>query len=1064
MNKLKIILFVIFLFSLISILLVIGDSKDFITGTDVLSIGELIGTVKVTFTSNDLEGLLIGTLDTGLGTTPVRQYLTFDNTTASVVYEYNNSNASGHWLKFPANSYLFDYELEFTTGAISSIGVNGELDDLEDNEIFILDDNFTIIKVERLSGDGISLAFLGGEISDTLRDGEVKTYSIGGVFYEVTLVYTDYGANKTSRFSVNGNMGNNTGEGESYSFFNGNLTMAVRQIYTDGVQGLVDFYIGNKKLELTDTLYTDTVFSSQTVIYNDEVVGNAELIIKGVNQTNNTQLMLQYFRYKTKTTTDIYVPLGSGLRAQLSQPIKMLIGGWNITYECLANTGVSQIKLIPVANHSYNFSFQNLNGDNYTFHILTNKSDSDIGFKYGDSSSDFIFKEPFTASQLVEYYNSSFISLNDSFVVSTVVSPNNSAVTNVLKYTSINITNKTLSFQDYNGDNLLISYIGTPGINATGDLIVSGATHPIWVSNQSRNYSLSIDLDAYENVSQGEVNIVVNGGGMIDLGTQTFDAQKNPSSLGSPVNMVLTTLNTDFDESEEGNETVNITVYGNGVNSIYATVDGTLYEDNNNSNYTRRLNSYGILIEKYALSHNQTSPQITIDYPLSQRYARVYVTTLNLSANQAPNITVISNIIVNETALINITDYYNVTDDSPSLSYNYTSPINGSGLWQTTFNDSGEYTCTVTVSDGQINSIADISITVLDLPDLDNDGNPDYNDTDDDNDGFNDSIDRVRGNASYVSSDTLTAINVTINGTDNLTQLFNDTFNITLRNGSKLLVEFVYNLTSSVLALHNITIDVQNDSTAGSLLIKGLVLQENNTKTLYVDKISSSINSICIEDAPIDSISEISALCNGDNETPLTCPGVSGNYNCSLVNANQTYKMTGLSYSGVKQQTYCGDGTCNGAETCSNCQTDCGVCSDGSSGGGGGGGIAYDDERYWICGNWSKCVDGGQIQNCTHKFRSNTEKINERDCNVTTSEEPEETVKENETIETTQTIEENVSLEENMTSLKEEEINQEETQGKKKFLVYIMLGVVLMLVLAIGVFIFMKKKKLGAVD
>jgi hypothetical protein len=61
---------------------------------------------------------------------------------------------------------------------------------------------------------------------------------------------------------------------------------------------------------------------------------------------------------------------------------------------------------------------------------------------------------------------------------------------------------------------------------------------------------------------------------------------------------------------------------------------------------------------------------------------------------------------------------------------------------------------------------------------------------------------------------------------------------------------------------------------------------------------------------------------------------------------NETkYKVSGLSHSGIKEQTTkCGDGSCNGGESCSSCSSDCGACpaapSGGSSGGGGGGGGA----------------------------------------------------------------------------------------------------------------------------
>jgi len=40
----------------------------------------------------------------------------------------------------------------------------------------------------------------------------------------------------------------------------------------------------------------------------------------------------------------------------------------------------------------------------------------------------------------------------------------------------------------------------------------------------------------------------------------------------------------------------------------------------------------------------------------------------------------------------------------------------------------------------------------------------------------------------------------------------------------------------------------------------------------------------------------------------------------------------------ITSYTWCGDGACNGAETCSSCSGDCGSCSTATSGGGGGGG------------------------------------------------------------------------------------------------------------------------------
>lgn len=81
---------------------------------------------------------------------------------------------------------------------------------------------------------------------------------------------------------------------------------------------------------------------------------------------------------------------------------------------------------------------------------------------------------------------------------------------------------------------------------------------------------------------------------------------------------------------------------------------------------------------------------------------------------------------------------------------------------------------------------------------------------------------------------------------------------------------------------------------------------------------------------------------------------------------NETY---GADCYGEDCPISCGDGICNGDETCSTCSADCGQCSSSSSsssGGGSGGGCTYD----WQCTNWfpSICPDTGiQERVCVNK-------------------------------------------------------------------------------------------------
>lgn len=155
------------------------------------------------------------------------------------------------------------------------------------------------------------------------------------------------------------------------------------------------------------------------------------------------------------------------------------------------------------------------------------------------------------------------------------------------------------------------------------------------------------------------------------------------------------------------------------------------------------------------------------------------------------------------------------------------------------------------------------------------------------------------------------------------------------------LIEFEHDVFNESLNILNLSIKKQDqNSTESYVIVRGLDLG-NSTKTLYLDILLNGTG-ICIKDAEINSVDEISNDCKGENEFWMSCPGTNGDYACNLSANNFQYILSGLKHSGIKEQeTYCGDSICNGAESCSSCSIDCGSCpveTGGSSGGGGGGG------------------------------------------------------------------------------------------------------------------------------
>jgi len=68
-------------------------------------------------------------------------------------------------------------------------------------------------------------------------------------------------------------------------------------------------------------------------------------------------------------------------------------------------------------------------------------------------------------------------------------------------------------------------------------------------------------------------------------------------------------------------------------------------------------------------------------------------------------------IIVQETETVNLKPVAS-DPDQDVLSYTYTTPLNEKGMWQTSYGDAGDYTVTITVSDGELTASKDALLIV----------------------------------------------------------------------------------------------------------------------------------------------------------------------------------------------------------------------------------------------------------------------------------------------------------------------------------------------------------------
>ncbi len=183
-------------------------------------------------------------------------------------------------------------------------------------------------------------------------------------------------------------------------------------------------------------------------------------------------------------------------------------------------------------------------------------------------------------------------------------------------------------------------------------------------------------------------------------------------------------------------------------------------------------------------------------------------------------------------------------------------------------------------------------------------------------------------------------------------------------------VSFLYDF-ATPLDLRGVVIEKQNSSSNfGYLIVSGLDVQ----KTVIVDKLNASSNSVCVKNVGISSISEITESCNGTNEYAVSCPGAISGFNCTAATA--TFIVSGLTHSGVREITGFGctpNWTCENWSACTNNQQ-ARTCIDSKNC---GNSFAKPAESQtcnlsctpnWTCENWSNCTNNGtQSRLCTDK-------------------------------------------------------------------------------------------------
>ena len=257
------------------------------------------------------------------------------------------------------------------------------------------------------------------------------------------------------------------------------------------------------------------------------------------------------------------------------------------------------------------------------------------------------------------------------------------------------------------------------------------------------------------------------------------------------------------------------------------------------------------------------------------------------------------------------------------------------GIFTDEGTNAGAYAIKAEVTDGIATASYTWALTVTRTRDADKDTIPDYRDncglvynpaqTDSDANGIGDACqgnidgddvadeeDFVAGSKENIETN-VQNMELKISGSDDLNQVVTETQPVALTETkydeatgqatTESVVEFEFNFASSTtLDLGELKIEKQTSEDAGSIVIKGLDLtSQGKTKSAFIDKLAGN-DYVCIMDAEIASISELTSDCSGANEFSLKCDGVTREgYTCT--DTGTKYKIEGLVHSGVQESS-----------------------------------------------------------------------------------------------------------------------------------------------------------------
>ncbi|MBT4605160.1 hypothetical protein HOC01_05965 [archaeon] len=297
-----------------------GDAWLAATSSNFLELAESVKSVESYLDDTMLSALADVSLSNSKGTADYEQFLYFDENQAVVEFQEDDDEAIGYFYKINSSAGIARFVVDFTSSWESDVDSNADFDDIEDEILTLFGRSYTVTEATNDS-DTTTLVLMGGSTSATLEEGDVATYEISGVEYEVELLSV---TSTEAQFSINGETTSKLSDSETDVLSDGVTNIGVTDItYQDYAGGIhsASFFLGADKLELKD---------GSDMKVNEETINDAAVLI--TETYSGGDVTITEISINMTAEDDLYVGEGMKLSeaVDLDEPEVLFTENWDM--------------------------------------------------------------------------------------------------------------------------------------------------------------------------------------------------------------------------------------------------------------------------------------------------------------------------------------------------------------------------------------------------------------------------------------------------------------------------------------------------------------------------------------------------------------------------------------------------------------------------------------------------------------------------------------------------------------------------------------------------------------